>query len=189
MRRCDRYLEEFLGRDVRYFRFPYLHRGRTPEHKAAAKRFLADLGYEAASVSVDNSEWVLARAYAAASERADRAAMAQIARLYVRHVLEAVAHYRAVARTKVGRDVRHVLLLHANALAADHLGELLNALAEDGARFITLEEALRDPVYSRPDAYVGPKGLSWLYRIEPATPGDVAWDDARADELERRVGS
>lgn len=189
VRRCHRVLRNATGVPVRYFRFPYLHRGPTVERRAAARALLDSLGVQAASVSVDNSEWILAAAYADALERQASERVDSIARLYVEHVVQAVEHFREVARRKVGRDVRHVLLLHANALAVDHLGALLDSLAARGAVFIALEEALADPVYDRADGYVGPKGLSWLYRIAPATPEAVAWDDAQADELARRLGA
>lgn len=188
IRRCDRYLRAFVGRPVPYFRFPQLHRGPTPERKEAAGALLAKLAYRTAPVSVDNSEWILAAAYADAVLARDAAAMGRIGEAYVAHVLEMIDHFRAVARRKVGRDVKHILLLHANALAVDHLDGLLHALSADGARFITLGEALRDPVYSVPDAYVGLKGLSWLYRIEPLSPDEVAWDDVRAADLRQRLG-
>ncbi len=94
-----------------------------------------------------------------------------------------------MARRKFGRDVDHVLLLHANVLVADRLGALLDSLSARGFTFVSLEEALSDPVYARPDGYTGPHGLSWLYRAEPATPEDVAWDEAREAALRRAVGN
>jgi hypothetical protein len=33
-----------------------------------------------------------------------------------------------------------------------------------GYEFVTLDEALADPAYRRPDEYVGPRGLSWIHR-------------------------
>ncbi|MDP2479664.1 MAG: hypothetical protein Q8W51_14420 [Candidatus Palauibacterales bacterium] len=41
-------------------------------------------------------------------------------------------------------------------------------------------------MYGRPDDYVGRKGLSWLYRIAPASPGDAHWDDAQAVSIRSR---
>jgi hypothetical protein len=37
-------------------------------------------------------------------------------------------------------------------------------LKAKGYRFISLEEALKDPVYSQPETYVGPGGFSWIHR-------------------------
>ena len=100
-----------------------------------------------------------------------------------------MAHFQEVARTRLGRDVDQILLLHANALAADHLGSLLDALKAQGYDFISLEEALRDPVYDRADGYTGRKGLSWLYRFEPAIPEGAEWDDREEAHLRALFGS
>jgi hypothetical protein len=83
--------------------------------------------------------------------------------------------------------VPHVLLLHANLLVADHIGALIDRLrGEHGFRFVTVASAQRDSVYSRPDGYTGGQGLSWLYRMAPATPELHAWDDAEAARLRAR---
>ena len=55
-----------------------------------------------------------------------------------------------------------ILLLHANPLEADHIGELLEQLRKRGYRFITLEDALSDQAYGMPDTYVGEEGTGWL---------------------------
>jgi hypothetical protein len=54
------------------------------------------------------------------------------------------------------------LLLHANQLEADHIGELIEVIRKRGYRFITLEDALSDQAYSLPDTYVGEEGTDWL---------------------------
>jgi peptidoglycan-N-acetylglucosamine deacetylase len=63
----------------------------------------------------------------------------------------ALTHFTGVAHSVAGRDVAHVLLLHANALAADHLGQVLDDFRARGVVFVTLSEALSDPIYGRDD--------------------------------------
>ncbi|NIN73191.1 MAG: hypothetical protein GTO46_14935 [Gemmatimonadetes bacterium] len=113
----------------------------------------------------------------------DEGKAGRIGGLLIEHIVSVVHHVQDVARRKLGRDVDQVLLLHATELVADYMDALLDTLAAEGFLFISLEEALADPVYQLPDAYTGPKGLSWLYRIEPIDPEDVAWDDAQAEAL------
>ncbi len=180
VRDCDRQLRARFG-PIWLFRYPLLHQGATAERRAAGEALLAELGYRNAHVSVDNAEWVVAQAWAATP--GDAAARARIADLYVEHMLRSVAHAREVARLRFGREVRQVLLLHANALNAAQGGALLDALAADGARFITLDSALADAVYAMPDGYTGPRGLSWLYRAAPARPDLAAWDAAEEARL------
>lgn len=183
VRSCDARLREVIGGSVRFFRYPMLHQGPSDERQQAALRLLSDLGYRIGHVTMDNSEWMLSRPYEDALRRGDEGRAERIGRLLIEHIVSVAHHAQDVARRKVGGDVDHVLLLHASELVADHMDALLDTLAREGFIFISLEEALADPAYQLPDAYTGPKGLSWLYRIEPLDPDDVAWDDAQAEAL------
>lgn len=183
VRTCDARLREVTGGAVRFFRYPMLHQGPSDERQQAALRLLRQLDYRIAHVTVDNSEFMLSRPYEEALRGGDEAKAERIGRLLIEHIVSVVRHAQDVARRKVGRDVDQVLLLHATELVADHMDTLLDTLAAEGFLFISLDEALADPVYQLPDAYTGPKGLSWLYRIEPLNPDDIAWDDAQAEAL------
>ncbi len=185
-RRCDTFLRELTGDSTILFRYPFLHQGPTPERREAARELLDELGSVNAHVTVDNSDWILAAAYGEAIRAGNQALQQEIGAAFLEHIMEAVRHYQEVAQRKVGRDVPHILLLHANPLVADHLDALLERLQEEGFRFVSTTEALRDPVYRETDDYVGPGGLSWLYRIEPATPEYAAWDDEQAAALNAR---
>jgi hypothetical protein len=84
---------------------------------------------------------------------------------YVDYMLDVVAFYEGQAEAIVGRPIPQVLLVHAYALNADHLGRLLGELSARGWTWITLDEALEDPVYRRPThGYTGPGGITWLHR-------------------------
>jgi len=182
-RRCDAFLREVTGDTVIWFRYPYLHRGRTPERYRAARAALEEMRAPIAPVTIVTLDWVLAGPYARALRAGDAGRAAAIGEALVEHVARTAAHYQRVARERVGRDVAHILLLHANALAADYVDEVLGRLREEGFHFVTLDDALEDPVYGRPDDYVGPEGLSWLYRFEPATPELAAWDREEEERL------
>ena len=71
-----------------------------------------------------------------------------------------------VSRRLLGREVRQVLLLHANALNADYFDRLARMMKARGYEFITLERALQDEAYAQPDTYVGNWGISWLHHWE-----------------------
>jgi peptidoglycan/xylan/chitin deacetylase (PgdA/CDA1 family) len=186
VRRCDAYVRDVSARDTVWFRYPYLHQGATAERQAAALELLRELESPIAHVTIDNSDWILAVAYGDAVRAGDRDRAADVATAFVEHILAATEHYRSVATQKLGRDIPHVLLLHANLLVADHVGTLLDSLAARGFRFVSMAAAQQDSAYARRDAYTGPDGLSWLYRMAPATPELAAWDDAEAGRLRRR---
>jgi peptidoglycan/xylan/chitin deacetylase (PgdA/CDA1 family) len=183
---CHVMVQQLTGDDTAWFRYPFLHQGATAERQQAALDLLEQLGSPIAHVTIDTSDWILAVAYGEAVAAGRGARADSIADAFVEHVLRATSHYQDVAHRKVGRDVPHVLLLHANLLVADHIGGLLDALTARGFRFVSVAEAHRDPIYSVPDDYTGRDGLSWLYRMAPTTPGGTAWDDAEAAALRRQ---
>lgn len=185
---CGERLAGLTGARVRWFRYPFLQTGATIARRDSALAIVCGCGHEVAHVSVDTGEWVLVKPYVAALEAGDRDRARAIGEAYIEHLLAAIEHYREIARERVGRDVAQVLLLHANALAADHLDALLAAIEARGWRFVSLADALDDPVYTLPDLYAGPIGLSWLYRVARAADNAWAWDDAQLRALAERFG-
>jgi peptidoglycan-N-acetylglucosamine deacetylase len=189
VRRCHVYLKKFGSAYKPYFRFPMLHQGNTLEKSIRVQSALKEMGLQIAHVTVDNSEWILAGMYTIALKNRDSALRYEVGREFIRHISAAIEHADSVARRKVGHSTPQVLLLHANTLLEDNLDALLLALKDKNMEFITLEKALADPVYSRPDEYIGPKGLSWLYRIKPLSLDDVQWDDAEAAAIEKHFST
>lgn len=170
--RGERVLKPMLaerGTAPRWFRHPYLRAGRTQEDKADLGRFLSEHGYRIAPVTVDNSEWVWAFAYANVLDGqvdtpARAATLRQLERGYVPYMLNKVDYFERQSQDLLGYALPQVWLLHANALNAATYAELVAAVRRRGYRTITLEEALRDPAYAREDGYVGKFGPSWLHR-------------------------
>ncbi|HEX2167499.1 MAG TPA: polysaccharide deacetylase family protein [Longimicrobiales bacterium] len=184
VRTCHDMVRDINGGDTVWFRYPYLHQGPTAERKDAALATLEQLESPIAHVTIDNSDWILAVSYGEAVVRGDSSRAAAIGEAFVDHIIRATQHYQQVARQKAGRDVPHVLLLHASQLVTDNIGTLLDRLREEhGFRFVGTAEAQSDSVYDRSDEYIGENGLSFLYRMEPASPEMVEWDDAEASRL------
>ncbi len=170
--RGERVLRPMLakrGQAPRWFRHPYLRAGRTAEDKAAVSDFLAEHGYRVAPVTIDNGEWVWAFAYARVLDGEvdipERAAMLERLRLgYVPYMLNKLDYYERQSQSLLGYTLPQTLLLHANALNADAYAELIAGIKRRGYRFITLDDAMRDPAYTREDGYRGRYGPSWLHR-------------------------
>jgi peptidoglycan/xylan/chitin deacetylase (PgdA/CDA1 family) len=160
-----RKLVEASGGTLRYFRHPFLHVGMTVEVQKETSAFLDSRGYTVAPVTIDNSEWVYGRAYARAYNDDDGELKDRIGEDYIRYMLEVVKFYEGQSEAIVGRAIPHVLLIHAYALNADWLDRLLIELERRGYRWISLEEALDDPVYAHSiDGWTGQAGISWLHR-------------------------
>ncbi len=157
-------LSEKYSSPYRYFRHPYLHAGNTLEKEIALESFLAREGYLEAPVTIDNSEWIFARAYDKARKEKDEQMLAKIGTAYVNYMLDKTHFFEGNAQSLFDRPIKHVLLLHANNLNADYLDDLLKALADDGYEFVSLEKALEDPAYQTNDHIAKPWGISWLHR-------------------------
>jgi peptidoglycan/xylan/chitin deacetylase (PgdA/CDA1 family) len=157
------------GQTPSWFRHPYLRAGRTAGQKADVAAFLDAHGYRIAPVTVDNGEWVWAFAYAnvMASPTDPAARAAQLQRLrsgYVPYMLNKLDYYEDQSRQLLGRLPAQVWLMHANALNAASIDELIAATRRRGYTFITLEQALQDPAYAHADGYNGAGGISWIHR-------------------------
>jgi peptidoglycan/xylan/chitin deacetylase (PgdA/CDA1 family) len=151
------------GMKLRYFRHTQLRTGPTPEYERNLNRFLASRGYTIAPVTIDNQEWVYAAGYAAARRHGDQKNVDRIAREYLKYMEEIFGFFEQLSRDFLGYEVKQTLLLHANELNADHFDALAEIMKRRGYRFISLEEALKDPAYRLPTANTK-KGLSWLHR-------------------------
>jgi peptidoglycan-N-acetylglucosamine deacetylase len=150
------------GQKVRYFRHPFLQTGTTPELEAAFETFIAERGYRSAPVTVDTMDWMFQAAYLAARSRGDSETTGRVSEEYLKFAgLKFDASERAAAEL-FGRPVKHILLLHANELNADNFDALVKVMTDRGYRFITLEQALADPIYRAPDKYVATS--DWLGR-------------------------
>jgi peptidoglycan/xylan/chitin deacetylase (PgdA/CDA1 family) len=154
------------GQRLRYFRHPFLHVGATLETRRGFEAFLAGHGYTVAPVTMDNDEFVYAAAYADALRRGDRAAAGRIADDYVRYMVEVFSFFEEVSQRTMGREIRQILLLHANSLNADRFGAIAESLVRRGYRFVPIAAALEDPAYRLPNTFVGAPSNSWFNHWE-----------------------
>jgi peptidoglycan-N-acetylglucosamine deacetylase len=147
---------------LRYFRHPYLDTGRDLKTRSDAETFLTQRGYRIAPVTLDAWDWMYAPVYDDAKKRGDTTLQDQLVKSYLAYSDEVFAYSEKLSKQVAGYEVKQIVLLHANQLEADHIGELLEVFRKRGYRFITLEEALGDPAYSLPDMYIGEEGTGWL---------------------------
>ncbi len=152
------------GGRVRYFSYPYLNTGSTPEAKAAVEKFLGERGYRIHPVTVDNMDWLFNRAYADLLTRDDEAGAASLRAEYVAYMERMFEFYEDYSREVVGREIPQVLMLTGGVLNAHCFGELAAMMKRRGYSFVTLDQATRDEAYSLPDTYTGQRGDSWIAR-------------------------
>ena len=148
-----RMLMKQKGRQVRYFRHPFLKMGVTRELEQSFENFLAERGYRIAPVTVDTLDWEFNSAYAKSRDQGDAGMAERVSDEYLKYAGLKFDFCEKVSTELFGRRIRHILLLHANELNADNFDGLVKLLKDRGYRFITLEQALEDPVYQFPERY------------------------------------
>ena len=140
---------------LRYLRYPFLDEGRDIKTRRDVQAFLSSRGYQVAPVTMDAWDWMYAGVYEDARRRGDAALEQRLVSSYLSYTTTVFDYFEKLSKDLVGYEPKQILLLHANWLEADHIGELIDLLRKRGYQFIALEAALEDPAYSQPDEYVG----------------------------------
>lgn len=180
---------------LRYLRHPYLDTGRDLQTRREAEAFLSSRGYQIAPITMDGWDWMYATVYDDARKRGDSALQRKLVDSYLEHLTAVFDCYEKLSKDLFAYEPKQIMLMHANWIEADHVGEVLDLLRKRGYKFISLEEALGDGAYSSPDEYVG-DGTGWIdhwliTRGKPAfnEPAFPQWVIDRADELRRQMGA
>lgn len=152
------------GRQIRYFRHPYLWTGLSLEIKRDLGEFLKQHDYTIAPVSIDNGDWIFASAYEKAFAQNDKKLMKQIGDAYIPYLDSKMDYWERQSVKLFNREIKQILLIHANFINSQYFGDLAKMLKKRGYKFITLDEALKDEAYKLPDNFVKINGISWLHR-------------------------
>jgi peptidoglycan-N-acetylglucosamine deacetylase len=150
------------NKKLRYFRHPFLDTGRDLQTRREAEAFLVARGYRIAPVTLDAWDWNFAGVYDDARKRGDAELQKEVVSSYLSYHAAMFDYEEKLSKDLIGYEPKQILLLHANQLEADHIGELLEMMRKRGYRFITLEDALSDSAYSTPDTFVAEEGTGWI---------------------------
>jgi peptidoglycan/xylan/chitin deacetylase (PgdA/CDA1 family) len=148
----------------RWFRHPFLQTGPTKETKATFESFLSAHGYRVAPVTIDTNDWMFNTPFTDARTRGDGATALRVKKAYLTYVASMLDFYEDLERRVFGRAMRHVVLVHANELAADSIDAWARLFRDRAYSFVTLDRALEDPAYASPETFLSRQGISWLHR-------------------------
>lgn len=181
--KVTRLILESTGSTIKYFRHPFLHTGHSKAKADSLDRFLQEHGYTTAPVTIDNEDYLFALAYKRAKVSGDPELMKRIGTDYVDYMEKKLKYFEKQAHALFGRDIKHILLLHASLLNADYTDSLAAMYRKNNYDFITIEKALEDSAYETDVTVFGKWGISWIdrwalsqgkkgdfFRDEPATP-------------------
>lgn len=163
------------GKQLRFFRFPMLHEGETPEKLEAVRSYLASGGQRNLPVTIDNADASFARPWVEARAAGDEAAQVAIGEEFQASLRLAVRHHERTSDRLFDGEVPQILLLHANEIGTVEWDPLFTWLTASGHRFAAIDNVLAHPAFDIDSAFVGPKGYGLWDRID----SEREWEHAR----------
>jgi peptidoglycan/xylan/chitin deacetylase (PgdA/CDA1 family) len=170
--------------DWHWFRFPYLEEGSTIERREQLRSWLSLHRYRIAEVSMDFQDYNWNDPYARCAAKHDEAAIQSLHDSYLDAADEAIRVYRQIAQTLYNRDVPYVLLMHVGAFDAHMLPELIGLFRSRGFAFVTLEQALTDPIYSFDPKVPSPAGNTFNEMVAQGRNVNIPYMTDRSKELD-----
>ena len=171
---------------LRFYRPPYTQTGRDQEEKAAFEGFLAARGYRVAPFTIEHDDYLYGCVYDHAALEEERQ---RVVGEYLAHLQESVNVFETMSQQLFKRQIPQILLIHANRLNARTLDATLQFFEARGYRFVSIDEALKDPAYQSAERASGRFGPSWLSRWARASgtkltvygqPDPAGWTAERA---------
>ncbi len=175
---------------TKFFRFPYLKEGNSPEKVDSIRSILAEHGYRNGYVTIDASDWYIDGRLRDRLAQDPQADLTGFRDFYLEHLFDRALYYERLAFEMTGRHVKHTILLHHNLAAALFLDDLIALFEARGWAIASASEAYRDPMFRLSPKHAG-ESLIWAlakdsdeYEGELRYPAeDGSYEAARMDEL------
>lgn len=170
----------FLPNFKPFFRFPYLCEGKNAHQRETVLQALTTMGYREGYVTVNNYDFAINYLVNKAVKRGQSIDYEKLKQVYLSILWDCIIFYDQLSLKVLGRSVKHVLLLHANDLAAYYIGDLVALIRSKDWKVIPIEEAYQDPIaqlplattiksyYGRISAIAQEKGLNELALAPPS---------------------
>ncbi len=152
------------GKSPRYLRFPYNHTGDTQTKHDAIAAFLKQRGYQLATCTIDNEDYVFNLAYLQMLARKDKKSARRVQAEYLAYTATEIDYYNSLHKQVFGREIPQVMLLHVNRLNADTIEKVLAIFEQKRYLFVTLGAVQADSAYQTPDTFATKGGMMWGYR-------------------------
>jgi len=162
-----------------FFRFPYLCEGKNATQREAVLQALRTMDYQEGYITVNNYDFAIHYLVNKAIKNGQSVDHEKLRQVYLTILWDCIIFYDQLALKVLGRCVKHVLLLHANDLAAYYIGDLITFIRSKGWKAIPIESAYQDPIaqlsltttkskYGRIGAIAQEKGLNQLPLAPPS---------------------
>ena len=188
--RCGKVLSAVSSWTAR-LRFPYLKEGDTAEKRDAIRRWMAKNNYRPAPVSIDASDWYYSNRFVEWRKAHAGSNIDLYRQAYLAHLWNRASYYDGLSKRVLARSVKHVLLLHTNAINAAFLSDVVAMFRAKGWTIISPEEAFADPVYAmQPGVLPAGESILWALAKQSDVEGlrypaeDGVYERTLLDELE-----
>ena len=159
-------LKKFMrDKNYKYFRYPYLHEGETQEKRDKIRQFLIAHQYQFAHVTTMPEEYRWNQTYIHLLAKRDQKALELLKNNTVKHCVDMLYFSRSVGTKIFQRDIKYILLLHAQVFTAFILDDILTAYKNHNVKFISLPDALSDEAYQENPNIVNSESLCFLQQL------------------------
>ena len=111
--------------------------------------------------------------------------MKSIGATYIDYMERKLKYFEKQSNKLFGRNIRQILLLHANAINADFLNELAMMYERNNYKFVSLSKALEDKAYTTNISVFNRNyGITWLDRwaLSQGKKGEFFMDEPTTPE-------
>lgn len=171
--------------EIKVFRFPFLQEGETQEKRNGLRNYFKERSYRIAPVTLNFEDWAWGEPFARCHQQKDQKLTGELKELYLKQAQKHLIASQKMVEVLFGKDkkIPHILLLHATAVTGEFLDSLLADYKKLGVTFISLEQALKNPIFSEDTGYVQKSGvplftqmvemkkIDWGSLGVPETPG------------------
>ncbi len=174
-----------LAKERRVFRYPYMDEGNTLAKRDKVRRYLASQGYQIAEVTADYDDWAWTDAYSRCRRLHDGRSIAWLKDNVVKSADERLRESNLIAERLFGRRIAQILLIHDGSFDVLTLDGILKHWRAEGVEFLSLKDALNDPVYRiNPNVAYNDK-LTFLKQVAKARHAEIGDLEDPADKIDR----
>lgn len=159
-----------FGQKKKYFRYPYLHYGSDVEKKEHIPLYLESFSYITVPATIVIEDYLYNMSLEKMGKMPDSADYFALMNEYINHILDEIVASENLSQQVLQRPCKQILKLRANRINAVFMDEILGAIKEMGYTFISVDKALKDKLYIRPEAYFGAHGLNYIQMIMESDP-------------------
>ncbi len=153
--------------ELKVMRFPFYRIGSTEAAKTQMQNYLNSRNYKIAEVTIGFDDYPYKKFYEACLAKG-QGALDKLEAFYLQSAVENLRFAIRQAREIFGEKekIKHILRIHPIRYTSLTMSKLIAAFKKEGVKFISLENAMSDPLFSRTWTDKGIEDLPFLDRLQ-----------------------